>query len=102
MESLQTLQAAYSDLQMEHQEAGAVIMQLRAELKAANNEREYCKGCSSRIIERSKYVGSEITNRVERLEAVSAILSGLQVNKEKLQMSIDNPGVSEYLYEKRK
>lgn len=102
MESLQTLQAAYSDLQMEHQEAGAVIMQLRAELKAANNEREYCKGCSSRIIERSKYVGSEITNRVERLEAVSAIFSGLQVNKEKLQMSIDNPGVSEYLYEKEK
>lgn len=102
MESLQTLQAAYSNLQVEHQEAGALMMQLRAELKAANNEREYCKGCSSRIIERSKYIGSEITNRVERLEAVSTILTGLQVNKEKLQMSIDNPGVSEYLYEKEK
>lgn len=102
MESLQTLQAAYNNLQTEHQEAGALIMQLRAELKAANNEREYCKGCSGRIIERSKYIGSEITNRVERLEAVSNILSGLQVNKEKLQMSIDNPGVSEYLYEKEK
>lgn len=102
MESLQTLQAAYNNLQTEHQEAGALIMQLKAELKAANNEREYCKGCSGRIIERSKYIGSEITNRVERLEAVSNILSGLQVNKEKLQMSIDNPGVSEYLYEKEK
>ncbi|TNJ26328.1 hypothetical protein GMRT_13362 [Giardia muris] len=101
-EAMQALQQTHTRLQEEGRELNNTIAQLRGEVKALNSSKEYCRGCSNRIVEKSKYLGSEIADRVARMERVSGALSGLQGNREKLQMALDSPGVTDYLLEKER